>query len=247
MCPRSGEDFLARGGVPELHRAVTAGGGDAAAVGAERHAVTAAVCPRRVRTSWPVAASQSFTVRSELAEAMRRPSGLNATPMTRMVVPAQGEDFLAGGGVPELHRAVPAGGGDAAAVGAERHAADTARVPAQGEHLLAGGGVPELHRRTVLAGGGDAAAVGAERHAADCPPNVRASVRTSWPVAASQSFTVLVQLAEAMRRPSGLNATLLTPSACPREVNDFLARDGVPELHRAVRPSRRRRCGGRRG
>ena len=69
-----------------------------------------------------MAASQSFTVRSRLAEAMRRPSGLNATPMTTLRVPAQGEDFLAGGGVPELHRAVIAGGGEAAAVGAERHA-----------------------------------------------------------------------------------------------------------------------------
>ena len=66
-------------GVPHLHRPVIAGGGDPLAVGAERHARTALVCPLRVRVSCPVSASHTFTVWSPLAEAIRLPSGLNAT------------------------------------------------------------------------------------------------------------------------------------------------------------------------
>ena len=49
--------------------------------------VTAPVCPLRVRASWPVAASHTFTVPSSLAEARRLPSGLNATLMTAPVCP----------------------------------------------------------------------------------------------------------------------------------------------------------------
>ena len=67
-------------------------------------------------------ASQTLTVRSSLAEAMRRPSGLNATPLTDVGVSLERERLLAGAGVPDLHRLIAAGGGDAAAVGAERHA-----------------------------------------------------------------------------------------------------------------------------
>src|SRR5262245_52486663 len=40
---------------------------------------TALTCPRRVRTSWPVAASQSLTVSSTLPVASLRPSGSHAT------------------------------------------------------------------------------------------------------------------------------------------------------------------------
>ena len=54
-----------RPGVPHLHRPVRAGGGEPLAVGAERHARRhASVCPLRVRVSWPVAASHTFTVLS---------------------------------------------------------------------------------------------------------------------------------------------------------------------------------------
>ena len=91
------------------------------------------MCPLRVRVSWPVAASHTFTVSSRLAEASRLPSGLNATLVTRAGVPLEGEDFLAGRGVPHLHRPVPAGGGEPLAVGAERHARDSAGVPLEGD------------------------------------------------------------------------------------------------------------------
>ena len=97
---------------------------------------------------------------------MRRPSGLNATPYDPVGVSLEREGLLAGAGVPDLHRLIVAGGGDAASVGAERHAIDPVGVSLECERLLAGAGVPDLHR-LIVAGGGDASPVGAERHAID--------------------------------------------------------------------------------
>ena len=53
---------------------------------------------------------------------MRAPSGENAALCHRIVVPAQGGDLGAGGGVPDAGRAVMGGGDDAGAVGRERGA-----------------------------------------------------------------------------------------------------------------------------
>ena len=60
------------------------------------------------------------------------------------------------------------------------------------------------------------------------------SVSVSWPVAASHTFTVLVQLPLTRRLPSGLNATLQTPAGVPLEGEDFLAGRRVPHLQRLV-------------
>ena len=94
------------------------------------------------------------------------PSGLNATLVHRVGVAGQRlADGLAGGGVPQPHRVVVAAGGDAGAVGAERHAVH--RVGVAGQRLadgLAGVGVPQPHR-VVVAAGGEPVPVGAERHA----------------------------------------------------------------------------------
>ncbi len=85
-------------------------------------------CPRRVRTSRPVLASQSLIVSSELAEAKRPPSGLNATDATTAECPRRVRIERPRGGVPELHGVIgAAAGGDAAAVGAVRHANDLVR------------------------------------------------------------------------------------------------------------------------
>jgi hypothetical protein len=51
------------------------------------------------------------------AGASWRPSGENATASTRPVWPVRGGGGLAGGGVPEPHRAVVAGAGGLASVG----------------------------------------------------------------------------------------------------------------------------------
>jgi hypothetical protein len=48
---------------------------------------TQSVCPLRERASWPVAASHTFTVLSQLPLTMRLPSGLNATLVTPAVCP----------------------------------------------------------------------------------------------------------------------------------------------------------------
>ena len=66
-------------------------------------------------TGWPVAASHSRTVLSPLPEAMRVPSGLNAT--LRHAVRVAGQrlaDGLAGGRVPQPHGVVGTAGGDPA-------------------------------------------------------------------------------------------------------------------------------------
>ena len=81
---------------------------------------------------WPVAASHSRTVLSSLPEAMRVPSGLNATLVTASVWPVSG--WPMGWPVAASHSrtvVVAAAGGDARAVGAERHAAHRVRVAGQ--------------------------------------------------------------------------------------------------------------------
>ena len=62
--PLEREQVLPAGQVPEPDGLVMARGDEPAAVGAERHAVDPAVCPLSVRSSWPVAVSQSITVLS---------------------------------------------------------------------------------------------------------------------------------------------------------------------------------------
>ena len=103
------------------------------------------------------------------------PSGLNATLNTASCVAGERlADGLAGVGVPQPHGVVAAAGGDARAVGAERHA---------------------VHRRPVWPVSG---------------------WPTGWPVSASHSRTVSSSLPEAMRVPSGLNATLVHDVLCGR-------------------------------
>ena len=58
---------------------------------------------------------------------------------------------------------------------------------------------------------------------------------SGWPLSASQSRTVLSSLAEARRLPSGLKATLVTPSSWPIErCAERLAALGIPEPHGLV-------------
>ena len=101
-------DGLAGGRVPHPHGVVVTAGGDPGAVGAERHADTASVWPvSGWPTGWPVAASHTRTVASPPPEAIRVPSGLNATPFTAVCVPGQRlADGLAGGRVPHPHGVV---------------------------------------------------------------------------------------------------------------------------------------------
>ena len=239
-------DGLAGGGVPQPHRLVGAAGGDAGAVGAERHAAS----PRPVwpvsgwPMGWPVAASHSRTVLSSLPEARRVPSGLNATLHTASGVAGQRlADGLAGGRVPQPHRLVGAAGGEARAVGAERHARTPRPVwPVSGWPIgLAGGRVPQPHR-AVAAAGGEARAVGAERHART-PRRCARSAAGRW-VGRWPRPTAAPSCRRCRRRcgvPSGLNATLFTRSGVPGErLADGLAGGRVPQPHASCRRCRRR-------
>src|SRR6516225_457582 len=67
---------------------------------------------------------------------------------------------------PDPDRLVRTRGGEALAVGAERHAGDAVGMATQREQFLARGGVPDLDR-PVIARGSKAPAVGAEGHTVD--------------------------------------------------------------------------------
>ena len=78
------------------------------------------MCPLSVRASAPVRASQTLAVSSQLAVAMREPSGLNDAEVHVVGVPLEREDLGAAPGVPDPRRVVLARGGDARAVRAPR-------------------------------------------------------------------------------------------------------------------------------
>ena len=59
-------------------------------------------------------------------------------------------------------------------------------------------------------------------------------VRSSRPLAASHSFTVLSSLPETIVRPSGENATAIDPIAMPRERAQLAPARRVPQLQRLV-------------
>ena len=117
----------------------------------------------------------------------------------------EGAKLLAGGNVPEFQRIVRTAGKSGAAIWGKRHRPDTAGTSHEGAKLLAGGNVPEFQRLVFAAGKSDAAIRGKGDRVdiAECPVKVRSSL----PVAISQSFSVLSSLPERAVRPSGEKAT----------------------------------------
>src|SRR5262249_22674330 len=77
--------------------------------------------------------------------------------------------------LPQPHRPVPAGGGQALAVRAEGDAVDLARVALEGEDALTGPRVPDVDG-VPIPGGGQAPAVGAEGDARVPPEPVEVTV-----------------------------------------------------------------------
>ena len=153
----------AGGRVPQPHRAVAAGGGqhgapsgsrtppptpqlgvagEGARAGCRWPGPTAAPCRRRWR--WPAGC----------------PSGSERHPVTAPVWPVRGSRRGAGGRVPQPHRVVVAGGGQAGARRARTPPPSPRSVwPVRVRRRRAGGRVPQPHR-AVVAGGGQAGAVG---------------------------------------------------------------------------------------
>ena len=173
---------------------------------------------RGVPTGWPVAGSHNRTVPSPPALASSLPSGLNATPNTPPAGrrPWRGVPIgLAGGRVPQPHRAIAAGAGQQLAVRAERHPEHAMVGVAGWRGVPMGWPVAGSHNRTVpsppalassLPSGLNATAntpLGAGRPGGAC--------RSGWPVAGSHSRTVPSPPALASSLPSGLNATPFTP------------------------------------
>ena len=115
--------------VPHLRRLVLAAGDDPLAVGLNATLSDRSGVPLESEDSWPVSASHTFAVLSQLPVTIRVPSGLNATLLHPARVPLEGEEILARLGVPHLRRFVPTPGDDARAVGAERHAAHHVCAP----------------------------------------------------------------------------------------------------------------------
>ena len=184
-------------------------------------------------------ASHSRTVASALALATCFPSGLNATlEHDAGVAGERVAQTFTGIDVPQPHRAVQAGAGQAVPVGAERHGFHRPWCdPVSGSPRRSTGvGVPQPHGG-IRGGGGQAVPVGAEGHARDSR-RVLGAVSGSpsgAPVSAFHSRTVSSALAVASRCPSGLNATPVTASVWPVERGaEGLAGVGVPQPHRVV-------------
>ena len=99
-------------------------------------------------------------------------------------------------------------------VGAKRQTAHPTGVPGQrGADGLTGVGVPQPDR--IVVAGCQPVPVGAKRHTVACRCARSGAAPIGWPVSAFHNRTVLSQLAEASRCPSGLNATPITLSVCP--------------------------------
>ena len=151
-------------------------------------------------------------------------------------MPLEGAQQLPGGRVPQLERLVLAAREHARAVGRERHRIDSpAECPSKVRISCAGGRVPQLES-SCPAARQHARAVGRERHRAD-PPACPSKVRSSRPVAASHSLSVLSQLPESRRVPSGENATDTTEVGVPLEGAQISCAGGrVPQLERVLSP-----------
>ena len=184
-----------------------------------------------MRSSWPVCASHTFTagafaVLSSAPPARRLPSGLKTT--LHDIACAEGAGFRTGGRIPDLHGPIPAARGQPGPVGTEDDAVDSAGVPLEGEEFLAGLGVPHLHRPIVATALARRLPSGLKATLCDqavCPLRER----SSWPVCASHTFTVVTRAGQAfaVRAEGHAVATAL-------EGEEFLAGLGIPHLHDLV-------------
>ena len=113
-----------------------------------------------------LAASQTRTVASSLAEAMSRPSGLTATATTSSVCPLKVRSSWPEVGVPDAYRLVGGARHDPRAVGQVGQRQHRAGVPPDHGELRPRPGIPDPEG-PVEAGGGDPPAVGAEGHGAN--------------------------------------------------------------------------------
>ena len=200
-------------------------------------------------SSWPtigcqLLVSHTRTVLSLPPDTICRPSGLNPH-FTAAACPRRTPISLRCR-VPQPDGLVIAAGGDAGAVGAERHTCHPAVVAQRLPDRAPGGAYPTTGR-SCLAGGGDPGAVGAEGHTRSPVRRGAAAARSAARSPCPTTGRSCRSWPEAMRVPSGLNATLPAHephgrAAVPRSA----VRWPRPTTVRSCR-RRRRRCGCRRG
>ena len=192
-----------------------------------------------MRSSFPLTRSQSFSVLSPLPESAVRPSGAMATLVTQSECPVKVRSSFPLARSQSFNVLVIASRERGSAVRGNGDAGHRAGVPGEGAQLVSAGQVPELQRTcpyspkrsSAVRGNGDARTLSPE-----CP----VKVRSSFPVARSQSFSVSSELPESAVRPSGAMATLVTSSECPVKVRKLFSARQVPELQRLVQTSRER-------
>ena len=92
--------------IPHLQRVVIRRGDRPPPVRRHRHAMTPSEWPARVRSSRPLSRSHTFSVLSSDAETARRPSGVTATPLTRVRVAFERAQLAPAFQIPHLQRAV---------------------------------------------------------------------------------------------------------------------------------------------
>ncbi len=164
---------------------------------------------------------------------MRVPSGLNATLVTRPVVPLE-SSRASRPRIPHLRRPVETAGDDPRAVRAERHAqqhridvcpfSSSRGVPVRASHTFAVWSPLPVTMR--VPSGLNATLI--------TPARVPLESSRAVPVRASHTFAVRSPLPVTIRVPSGLNATLITAPVCPFELEQGRARPRVPHLRRPV-------------
>jgi hypothetical protein len=163
-------DLLPGFGLPNLDRPVLAPQGYEPAVAAERRRKDPLDVPleRRNRLAGGHVMHLDGSLHARCQEAAVAAEG---EPVPRDHLLGEGAEQPAGRSVPEAHVIVQAGGGQGAAVRAERQGDHSARVTREVPKQLAGLEVPDFHHtRFVLAAHREEPAIGAERQAPDESP-----------------------------------------------------------------------------
>ena len=232
-------------GVPEPDVPIDTGRGDGPAIGAVRRDMIRALArdrqdaPSGLRV--PDLEGAVVTGRDEASSVRAEPRGIDAIGMIR----EPGAE-LAGGGIPEPHRVVVAGG-DGLTGWAERHGVHGLVVARESEPEPAGGGLPDPDGAVRVAGG-DLPAIRAERHAVDASTLViRARLRSvstrGWEGGARRpraSPTVQSKLLEARVGAVGAEGHRAYVVGVSLERGHLVAGVEVPEFHDRIGPRPRR-------
>jgi len=108
--------------------------------------LTQSLCPLSVTSSWPLAASQTLAVWSQLPVTIRWPSEENETECNLIVVSLERQQLTAGGRVPHLGRFVRTARHDARTVRREGRRLNPSGVSLERQQLPAARRLPKFWR-----------------------------------------------------------------------------------------------------